>query len=69
MACTHDITEREVAVTADGYCPLCQASEIKKLRKENERLRNALAPFSCLRQTELRPGDFNRARRALAGTR
>lgn len=30
--CTHNITEREVAVTADGYCPLCQATQIARLR-------------------------------------
>jgi hypothetical protein len=23
MNCTHDLTEREMAVTAEGYCPLC----------------------------------------------
>ena len=35
MACTHDITDRDVAVSADGMCPICQMEEI-------ERLRNAL---------------------------
>ena len=34
MGCTHDITEREVAVTADGYCPLCMADEIERLRSD-----------------------------------
>ena len=32
MACPHDITERDVAVSADGYCPLCQAVELERLR-------------------------------------
>jgi predicted ATPase len=48
-------------------------TEIKQLRAslkaaqcENEKLRDALAPFACLARGELRQGDFNRARRALA---
>jgi hypothetical protein len=32
--CPHDITERDVAVSADGYCPLCMADEIERLRAE-----------------------------------
>jgi hypothetical protein len=32
MTCTHDIVERDVAVSADGYCPLCQAAEIARLK-------------------------------------
>lgn len=32
MTCPHDITERDVAVTADGMCPLCQARTIEHLR-------------------------------------
>ena len=32
MTCPHDINEREVAVAADGYCPLCMAQENEKLR-------------------------------------
>lgn len=39
--------------------------EIKRLTKENEKLRDALGPFACLGRSELRSGDFNRARRAL----
>ena len=38
---------------------------IRSLIRENEKLRNALGPFACLGRNELRPGDFNRARRAL----
>lgn len=30
--CGHDINEREVAVTADGMCPLCMTAEIERLR-------------------------------------
>ncbi len=38
MTCTHTLPEREIAITADGYCPLCMADEIKRLRA-------ALEPF------------------------
>ena len=31
VICPHDIVERDIAVSADGYCPLCQAAEIKRL--------------------------------------
>lgn len=34
MSCTHDINERETAVTADGYCPLCMSAEIDRLKAE-----------------------------------
>ena len=34
MSCPHDITERDVAVSADGYCPLCMAAELATLRAE-----------------------------------
>lgn len=40
-------------------------AENKALKKQVEKLRNALAPFACLGAKELRPGDTNRARRAL----
>lgn len=40
-------------------------AENKALKKQVEKLRNALAPFACLSVKELRPGDTNRARRAL----
>ena len=36
-ACTHDFPERETAV-ADGYCPLCLAAGVTRLRAEVERL-------------------------------
>jgi len=32
MTCPHDFTERETAVTADGYCPLCLAADNERLR-------------------------------------
>jgi hypothetical protein len=31
--CPHDFIERETAVTADGYCPLCMATELTQLRE------------------------------------
>ena len=40
--CSHDFTEREVAV-ADGYCPLCLAAELTALREELEATRARLA--------------------------
>jgi len=39
VTCTHDFIEREGAVLADGYCPLCQAAEIERLREQVETLR------------------------------
>ncbi len=44
------------------------AQYIARLVRENEKLRTALGPFACLSRNELRSGDFNRARRALAFT-
>ena len=32
MACIHDVFERDVAVDADGFCPLCQTAKIEELR-------------------------------------
>ena len=31
VTCPHDIVERDIAVSADGSCPLCQAGEITRL--------------------------------------
>ena len=42
MTCNHDLTEREVAVAADGYCPLCQATELTRLQQSNAELVEAL---------------------------
>lgn len=33
MACIHDRDEQETAVSADGYCPLCLATENERLRE------------------------------------
>lgn len=30
--CPHDLTDREVAVQCDGYCPLCMIYELAALR-------------------------------------
>jgi len=46
MTCTHDIVERDIAVSADGYCPLCQATQIELLSAEVERYKKALAELS-----------------------
>jgi hypothetical protein len=40
--CPHDFTERETAVIADGYCPLCMAAELEQLRAERDKLLAAL---------------------------
>lgn len=32
MTCHHDDHAREMAVLADGYCPLCMATEVERLR-------------------------------------
>lgn len=41
MQCQHDLTEREVAVTADGMCPLCQASTLAQREREIAELSSA----------------------------
>lgn len=41
-------------------------AEVLRLRKIVAKLRNAVGPFACLGRNELRSGDFNRARRAMA---
>ena len=45
MGCTHDITEREVVVTADGYCPLCMAAEIEQLRADKTAISQTASDF------------------------
>ena len=42
MACTHDFVELDAAI-ADGYCPLCMATELKSIKAELSKLRAALA--------------------------
>jgi len=32
VSCYHDLAERETAV-ADGYCPICLAAELDRLKK------------------------------------
>lgn len=32
-ACNHELWQRDVAVSADGYCPICMASRIGELEK------------------------------------
>ena len=32
MTCTHDSTERDIAIS-DGMCPICMAAEIDRLRE------------------------------------
>lgn len=29
MVCHHDIAEMEVAIVADGYCPICSAAKLR----------------------------------------
>lgn len=38
--CSHDIVAQDVAVNADGMCPLCLAADNKKLRKALETIIN-----------------------------
>lgn len=33
MACDHDLDERELAVAADGYCPICMGLEMDQMRR------------------------------------
>ena len=39
MPCTHEFDEK-TAACADGYCPLCLAAEVRRLRGE-------AGPFIC----------------------
>jgi hypothetical protein len=34
--CPHEFWEREASVGGDGYCPLCMAAEIERLRQGNK---------------------------------
>ena len=36
MTCTHDITERDIAIS-NGMCPICMAEEIEQLRESDKR--------------------------------
>jgi len=36
MTCTHDIADQEIAVMADGYCPLCLAAKIERVTAERD---------------------------------
>ncbi len=69
MACARHCSRAELGGSDPLYDALHkveeQRAEIKRLQKENEKLRNALGPFAYLGRQEFRPGDFNRARRAL----
>ena len=38
MTCTHDIVERDVAVTADGLCPLCLQADLTFWRDQAVKL-------------------------------
>ena len=40
MTCTHRPTEQDIAVSADGMCPLCMATEIERLTHEIEILKS-----------------------------
>lgn len=44
VRCEHDLNAREVAVTADGYCPLCMDAEIDRLRTALEKVRASKMP-------------------------
>ena len=43
MSCDHDATDLEVAILADGLCPLCLAADNATLRAELEEAKAALA--------------------------
>ncbi len=32
MTCPHEYHEREASVATEGYCPICMAAEIERLR-------------------------------------
>lgn len=34
MICRHNFTERESSVATEGYCPICMAAEIERLRRD-----------------------------------
>lgn len=41
MNCQHDLAERETAC-ADGYCPICQAIDLRNLRAERDALKDTI---------------------------
>jgi hypothetical protein len=49
MSCEHSFLDRQMAM-ADGYCPFCQAAEIKRLRTE---LDDAKPPSRRLLEAEV----------------
>lgn len=38
MTCKHEIWEKDTAVDADGFCPLCMAVKLAKYRKALEEI-------------------------------
>lgn len=49
--CKHEPWEKDVAVDADGFCPLCQTAEVDRLREENEGLRLVLTNIRPIIET------------------
>lgn len=41
MTCTHNETDKDVTVVADGICPLCLVDEVATLKKELKVLQRA----------------------------
>lgn len=41
MICNHDFSEQDIAVGADGMCPLCLAADNAALRERIEKMRDA----------------------------
>jgi predicted DsbA family dithiol-disulfide isomerase len=55
MECTHDIVEREIAVTSDGMCPLCMRKRIEELEerlKRHDRSKYEMVNKQYLKQIE-----------------
>lgn len=44
MPCTHDIIDRDVAISADGMCPICQMEEIGRYQNALREIADGYGP-------------------------
>ena len=50
MTCTHEAHEKDVAVDADGYCPLCLAAELEATKAKLDEFRAITKRYRVLGQ-------------------
>jgi hypothetical protein len=82
MMCNHNISDQDIAMIADGLCPLCLQAEIERLRAALEPFADYAPPLpsempddfritlgSDTAKRQLTIGDCRRAARALGETK